>query len=158
MRKSLSVAFVPYWGAGNPYQDALAEHLSACGVQVRKLRSLKDMFRYAVLVDRTIDVVHLHWLPVFRWGGLSALRCLAFVMRLALLRMYGVRLFWTAHNLLPHESRHPKLDWLLNLHMVLSASVMLCICANRMEDLMHRRQLMRYEHLLDGAKHYTLTH
>lgn len=113
LREGLSVAFVPYWGAGNPYQDALAEHLSACGVQVRKLRSLKDMFRYAVLADRRVDVVHLHWLPVFRWRGLSGPRCLAFVMRLALLRMYGVRLVWTVHNLLPHEQRHPRLDWLL---------------------------------------------
>lgn len=113
MHRFLSAAFVPYWGAGNPYQDALAEHLSARGVQVQKLRSLKDMFRCAVLVNRSVDVVHLHWLPVFRWSGLSALRCLSFIISLALLRIYGVRLVWTAHNLLPHEFRHPKLDWLL---------------------------------------------
>lgn len=113
LKKALSIAFVPYWGSGNPYQDALAEHLVAHGATVRKVRSLKELFRYGVCVDRDVDVVHLHWLLVFRWRGLRALRCLAFVIRLLLLRMHGVRLVWTIHNLLPHESRHPKLDWLL---------------------------------------------
>ncbi len=107
------VVFVPYWGAANPYQDALAEHLSACGVEVDKVRSLKSLFRYGICVNDAPDIVHLHWLPVFGWRELRALRCLAFVMRLVLLRAHRVPLVWTIHNLLPHESRHPKLDWLL---------------------------------------------
>ncbi len=30
-----------------------------------------------------------------------------------LLRLYGIPLIWTIHNLAPHESRHPTVDWLL---------------------------------------------
>ena len=107
------VVFVPYWGPANPYQDALAEHLSTCGVEVEKVRSLKSLFRYGIFVNGAPDIVHLHWLPVFGWQELRALRCLAFVLRLVMLRVRGVPLVWTIHNLLPHESRHPKLDWLL---------------------------------------------
>lgn len=107
------VVFVPYWGPANPYQDALAEHLSTCGAEVENVRSLKSLFRYGIFLNGAPDIVHLHWLPVFGWRELRALRCLAFVVRLVLLRAHRVPLVWTIHNLLPHESRHPKLDWLL---------------------------------------------
>ena len=110
---SQHVVFAPYWGKANPYQDALAEHLSASGVEVEKVRSLKALFRWGVFLNHVPDVVHLHWLPVFGWRGLLAFRCLAFVARLVLLRLRGVRIIWTVHNLLPHESRHRRMDWLL---------------------------------------------
>lgn len=112
-RRTLSVAFVPYWGAGNPYQDALARHLSVCGVDLDTAHSLKGLFRRGVCLSGTLDLVHLHWLPVFGWRQWRFLRCLAFVVRLVLLRIHGVPLVWTIHNLLPHESSHPRLDWLL---------------------------------------------
>lgn len=113
MRGRLSVAFVPYWGGGNPYQNALAGQLSALGVQVDMEHSLKGLFRYGVVLNGRPDVVHVHWLPVFGWRGRRCFRCLAFVVRLALLRIHGVPLVWTIHNLVPHESSHPRIDWLL---------------------------------------------
>lgn len=111
--RTLSVAFVPYWGAKNPYQDALARHLSALGVRLEKGYSLKDLFRYGILLSTRPDIVHLHWLPEFGWREWRFLRAMAFVSRLALLRLRGVPLIWTVHNLVPHESLHPRLDWLL---------------------------------------------
>ncbi|UCD51000.1 MAG: glycosyltransferase [Phycisphaerales bacterium] len=107
------VVFVPYWGAANPYQDALAEHLSACGVAVEKVRTLKSLFRYGIFLHGAPDIVHLHWLPEFGWRQLRAFRYLVFVLRLLMLRVRGIPLVWTIHNLLPHESRHRKMDWLL---------------------------------------------
>lgn len=112
-RRELSVVFVPYWGAGNPYQDALAEQIVALGAKVQQLFSLRLLFQHGVFLRHRPDVVHLHWLPVFGWRQLRALRCLVLVMRLVLLRLRGIPLVWTVHNLVPHESRHPKLDWLL---------------------------------------------
>lgn len=111
--RKLSVAFVPYWGAGNPYQDALTRHLSALGVEMQKGHSLKDLFRCGVLLNTRPDIVHLHWLPEFGWRDWRFLRALAFASRLALLRLRGIPLVWTVHNLRPHESRHPRMDWLL---------------------------------------------
>ncbi len=109
----LSVVFVPYWGAGNPYQDALADQIVAQGAKVQQLFSLRLLFHHGVFLRRKPDVVHLHWLPVFGWRQLRAFRCFALVMRLVLLRLRGIPLVWTVHNLVPHESRHPKMDWLL---------------------------------------------
>jgi glycosyltransferase involved in cell wall biosynthesis len=112
-RQPMRVVFVPYWGSGNPYQDALAEHLSACGAEVVKMRSPRALFRWGVFVRQGIDVVHLHWLPSFGWEGLRLLRCMVFVTRLLLIRLQGIPIVWTIHNLMPHESRHPRADWLI---------------------------------------------
>ena len=113
MRGKLSVAFVPYWGAGNPYQNALAGQLSSLGVQVDMGYSLKGLFRYGVVLNGRPDIVHVHWLPVFGWRQWRFLRCAVFVLRLVLLRLWGIPLIWTIHNLVPHESSHPRIDWLL---------------------------------------------
>ncbi len=112
-RQKLSVVFVPYWGAANPYQDALAQQIAALGAEVQKISSLRTMFRRGVFLTCRPDVVHLHWLPLVAWREMRALRCLVFLIRLVMLRMRGIPLIWTVHNLVPHESRHPRLDWLL---------------------------------------------
>ena len=111
-QQALHVVFVPYWG-GNPYQNALAKHLSDCGVEVDKLGPLKNLFRFGVFMTAHPDIVHVHWLPVFGWREMRVLRWLAFLWRLLVLRVRGIPLIWTIHNLLPHESRYPRLDSLL---------------------------------------------
>lgn len=113
MRGELSVAFVPYWGAGNPYQNALADRLSSLGVRIDMACSLRALFRHGVVLNGRPDVVHVHWLPVFGWRQHRFLRCAVFVVRLVLLRLWGIPLIWTIHNLVPHESSHPRVDWLL---------------------------------------------
>ncbi len=55
-RRTLSVAFVPHWGAGNPYRDALAWHLSGCGVDLDTVRFLKDLFHCGVCSSSTLDL------------------------------------------------------------------------------------------------------
>lgn len=136
----LSVVFVPYWGAGNPYQDALIQRLSALLVEVKKNQSLKGLFRYGVLLNGRPDIVHLHWLPMFGWREWRCLRCLAFVGRLLLLRVHGIPLIWTIHNLLPHESHYPRIDWLLaRVAAGLSSGLIVHGCSARRQAVDHLR-------------------
>jgi glycosyltransferase involved in cell wall biosynthesis len=70
---------------------------------------------------RHVDVVHLHWLEFIAasdgrpWRGLvrTVLRQLRLVTGLAWLRLRGVRVVWTVHNLASHEPIRPRLEWLL---------------------------------------------
>ena len=61
---------------------------------------------------RAGDWVHLHW-PTeslthrVRW--VYTARAMAFHRRLRLLKTRGVRIAWTAHNLVPHDDPHPDL-------------------------------------------------
>ena len=104
------VAFVPYWGPRNPYQDRLANCLEDCGAQVHKYATLKALAHDILFGRFRPQVVHLHWISRFGARGLGLARAASFLLRLCLLRVAGIRLVWTVHNLLPHESRHPRLD------------------------------------------------
>lgn len=72
------------------------------------------------------DVAHFHW-PSFHYSakGNRTKRVTAFirfVFLLAMIRLKGARIAWTAHNLFPHErSAWPWLD-VLGRHIVVAAS------------------------------------
>lgn len=116
------VCFVPFDG-GNPYQRELARHLRSFGVAVTPLRSLKGLA--ALTRSRTADgpdVVHLHWLPRVEVTPTGALAVLLFVARIARLRLRGVRIVWTVHNLYHHEARWRPADRWLARRVAASAS------------------------------------
>jgi glycosyltransferase involved in cell wall biosynthesis len=100
----------------NPYQELLYRALGQHGVQVAYLgeltgsRTLNQLLLPLELVGwrlRGTRVVHLHWTYAFELYGTQrypGLRCAAqawFMLWLYTLRLLGMRLVWTAHNVLP---------------------------------------------------------
>lgn len=100
------VAQLPgYSNVQNPYNGLLCDALVSAG---------------AVVVDQTIrraignpklDVVHVHW-PEY-WLNLAPETAarkhfLQMMAGLRIARLRGAKLFWTAHNLKPHEDRYPE--------------------------------------------------
>ena len=98
----------------NPYLDQLYGAMAASDVQVRRIRP-----RYAVpelLLGRGPRILHLHFFDELTQRPSerqTATRSLLFLALLALLRLRGVRLIWTAHNLEPHELYHPTWGFLV---------------------------------------------
>ncbi len=98
----------------SPYLDQLYAPMAALGVDVRR-----DRPRYglpALLLGRGARILHLHFFDELTqrpsWAA-TAVRSLLFVTLLALLRLCGVRLVWTAHNLEPHEQHHSGWSFLV---------------------------------------------
>jgi glycosyltransferase involved in cell wall biosynthesis len=100
----------------NPYQDLLYGEMQRLGAQVSYLgeltrsHTLNQLLLPFELVARRLagaHVVHLHWTYAFRLHGsfrFPFLRRVAqawFVVWLWTLRSVGLRLVWTAHNVLP---------------------------------------------------------
>ena len=106
---SLKCVFVPY-DSGNPYQDELAMGLEAENIDVVKEKNLASLFKCLFIPRNLPDILHLHWLPMVGLRPLNFIRSLLFIFRLLILKMCGLKLIWTAHNLIPHETRHPKAD------------------------------------------------
>jgi len=106
---SIRVIFVPY-ASGNPYQDELAKGLEAENIDVVKGQNLASLFKCLLIPQQLPDIVHLHWLPMVGLDPLNFIRSLLFIFRLFIFRLRGVKLVWTAHNLIPHESKHPMAD------------------------------------------------
>jgi beta-1,4-mannosyltransferase len=98
----------------SPYLDQLYAPMAAQAVEVRR-----DRPRYALpalLLGRGPRILHLHFFDELtqRPGqAATAARSMLFLALLAALRLRGVRLVWTAHNLEPHELHHPAWGFLL---------------------------------------------
>lgn len=102
----------------NPYQSLLHQALAAEGVRVDYLpmatrsQTLNLLLLPAQLVRGRlagIRILHLHWVYTFslpgaaRWPALRILAELWFHLVLFTGRALGIRLIWTAHNVLPHD-------------------------------------------------------
>lgn len=99
----------------NPYQALLYRQCLAAGIAPVPLPSLDDMETLAGLRGAGIDVVlHLHWLNQITKSATSedqaGASVDAFLARLDAFREAGGHLVWTAHNVLPHDSRFPIAD------------------------------------------------
>jgi glycosyltransferase involved in cell wall biosynthesis len=101
----------------NPYQRLLYGGMEPLGARVRYLGRLTPSHTLNLLLlpaelaawrAAGARLVHLHWVFGFsppggsRWPLLRRLAQLWFVLWLRTIRLLGMRLVWTAHNVLPH--------------------------------------------------------
>lgn len=99
----LRVICLPQW-SNNPYQELLAEHLEKLGVHIED-DTLSD--------ELQPNILHLHALyPYFISSNTlkSSLKGVRFLWQLISLRLMGVKIIWTAHDIKNHENKYPKLD------------------------------------------------
>lgn len=92
--------------ADNPYTDRLIDALAALGYDVRPLQDPKTLAETLGWLQPG-DVFHLQWVHVFTVGrhAASSLRGTGRLLKqLNRLRVRGVRVVWTVHNLVHHDS------------------------------------------------------
>jgi glycosyltransferase involved in cell wall biosynthesis len=112
--ESVSVLMYPDSTASNPYQSNLRDALRERGVDVEvhgghKLSPLVGLVRE----HGRPDVIHIHWLGkrvVTDSSVLTAVLGIRLLVELLVVRAMGVRVVWTVHNLLGHESPSPRLE------------------------------------------------
>lgn len=118
----IKVTFIPYWGPVTPYQILLAKSLEPLGIYVAKPESFSsgaiqsefsDVFWKIVFGRLKTDILHLHWLPPFKRKHIRSLKLILYLLELIILRIIGVRIVWTAHNMRPHESVSHRGDHLI---------------------------------------------
>lgn len=111
------VIFLPDWRSGNPYQDLLAAGIRSTGYTVDFADYPESELPLLTLLRSypTVRVIHLHWIHSYAgrilWSGnrLKAwLRALFLVYDIFMVRRRGVKVIWTVHNRLAHESAHPQ--------------------------------------------------
>ena len=108
----MKVAFVPVW-TENPYHAELEQALCSLGIKVLLPHNLKALCRdYRAGVEK-VDLVHIHAFPQFDWSLIALRGYVAFHLRLVWLRIRGVKLVWTMHNLENHESHNRWIEKLV---------------------------------------------
>jgi len=123
----LRVLMMPDYRVDNPYQTLLVNALEQTGVTVdfpwgyrrvlpiwRMVRdSLRDGKAERHAFTQPFDVLHLHWLTPYLKGSIFFVKlvyALKFLLDVWLVRRSGVRVVWTVHNLIPHDSPFPRLE------------------------------------------------
>lgn len=88
--------------AANPYNANLYRAMDDREVRVQD-------FSYRRLLLNRVDIVHLHWPELTFLSGhrtsIHAARLVFFHLFLRVARLRGTKLFWTVHNVAPHEQR-----------------------------------------------------
>lgn len=110
----MKVLFIPDGRKGNPYQKALAGSLSKESVDVSfgtvfrlfsALRSAKNYWKP--------DILHLHWHHPFLLAGSvlkTIIKSVSFIGELLALKLFGIKIIWTVHNITSHEGRFSAVE------------------------------------------------
>ncbi|MBB6671470.1 glycosyltransferase [Cohnella nanjingensis] len=101
----MSEPIVYMWPRTNPhnkYTELLARSLERRGLRV------DHYAKGSQFKPRRGDIVHIHW-PSYTyqasWFALTFAKSLFFLALLCWYKLLGVRLYWTIHNIWPHEGR-----------------------------------------------------
>lgn len=157
--------FVPDFSGGNPYQDELAAALERRGTSVSMaISGVSNLpFAAAVRSEGLPDVLHIHWIYPFligRYPVVTVLKGTRLLVELIVLKLLGVEVVWTVHNLRDHERRTPRTE-LLYRHLVARLSdTVLVHCPAAREALVEtlslpdrtrdRIEVVRHGHYIDS--------
>jgi beta-1,4-mannosyltransferase len=112
----------------NPYQALIYSRFARHNVIPVPMRQLAMLDRLlAALPDGVTPVLHVHWLYDVTAGSTGEADALARAARfegeIRRMRENGVRLFWTVHNVLPHETVYPAVERRLRRFMLDTADL-----------------------------------
>ncbi len=98
----------------NPYFYLLSESLKKHGIETLGGKTFPSIGW--ILKNRNlIDIFHFHFpSKIYRLGPFTWLRFLIVVSRVLFAKILGKKIFWTCHNILPHEKDAPFFDWLFH--------------------------------------------
>lgn len=102
----------------------LIKSISSFDINVKKIDRRRRFIPFAIQNFQT-SVLHLHWLHSYYWPPfslksrylkylvlpVSVIRLLVFIIGLAIYRLLGGKIVWTAHNIKYHEQVYPFLDY-----------------------------------------------
>lgn len=121
MNNYLKVVHIPFSGR-NPYQKLLADALKNFGLTV-KGATVRHMLNVSYLNVSILtllfknwkpDIIHLHWQSAFLYVDGSrfktTVKSLLFIFQIRIVKMLGIKLVWTIHNLKSHEDTFRDLE------------------------------------------------
>lgn len=112
----MQVFMMPDYRIDNPYQTLLSNALQQKGVSVHfplGYRRFFPIYRAIKTNPASISVLHLHWLDPYLKGDNTLVKlvyCVKFLIDILLTRWRGIKLVWTVHNVVSHNSRFPRLE------------------------------------------------
>ncbi|WP_341527223.1 glycosyltransferase family 4 protein [Nostoc sp. UHCC 0302] len=145
MEKMKSI-FVPRAIDDNPYQNQLILNLQQLGTYVERpnhaTRFLPTFFLLTIFSHWKPDIVHFHWLhPLFLEPNNNLktfFKTLAFITQVVILKITGIKIIWTVHNLKNHENTNLFLDYICTNLIVTLSSAIITHCEAAKEEFIKK--------------------
>lgn len=112
----MRILMLPDYRRDNPYQSLLVKALESKGVQVDFWYDYVvtfPIFHASVRGKTAYKIVHLHWINSYlkdKKGQPNLLCYIKFIIDIIITRLAGVKIVWTIHNHISHDSKYPRLE------------------------------------------------
>lgn len=126
--------FIPDARNKNSYQTNLSDHLSKYGVSVHFDRNVLRCIK-----RNWPDILHIHWTYPFMMAKnrpMTIIKSTRFIIGLSLLKLLGVKIIWTVHNIADHERRFRLLELLFTRLLAKSCDKLIVHCPFAMKEVM----------------------
>ncbi|HEY9698670.1 MAG TPA: glycosyltransferase [Trichocoleus sp.] len=135
----MKILMMPDYRSDNPYQSLLAEALQDEGVEVCFPQNYKRIFPISRLIkSQPFNVLHLHWFTPYLKGNnwlLRSIYSIKFLLDVLIAKWLGVKVVWTVHNRISHESPFPRLEWWTQQTFIRLVDRMIVHHKNALEEL-----------------------
>ena len=158
--KQLKVLMLPDCRAANPYQFLLADALEKNEVEVSFFNGYRRVFpllRTMMNRQQNFDVIHLHWILPFVKGKswyLKAIYAVKFLFELIVLKWIGIRIVWTVHNRVTHDTKFPQLELWTRRHLAKLADRIILHNHLTSQDLVDQYQFQATKAIVIPHGHY----
>lgn len=128
--RRLKVLFLPWWSR-NPYQQLLTKHLEQVGVEVENFNHNSIIFLTAEVLGWKPDIIHFHTLyPFFLSSNRFTFLCkfFTFFSQVVILKLMGVKMIWTVHDLKNHENIQVQSERIFNIFFARFADAIITHC------------------------------
>lgn len=129
----MKIIFIPDYREGNPYQQTLADSLAKEGIHVYFTRGLLSF------LNHKIDILHIHWQHPFLIARnrrtKTILKSAIFIVKLLLLKLFGIKIVWTVHNIVNHEREFSSLELFFSKILAKLCDKLIVHCPSAKEEV-----------------------
>ena len=156
---NIKIAVTPVYSPGNPYQDQLRRHLEKKNVTVYDFRT-SNLLLKRMITRYKVDVLHLHWISPFFTSNTKAtswFRAFIFLLKMCAVRLAGIKIVWTLHNLRDHEEPFPLLSQIVRKCVAKYSSAVIvhsrnafnAVCNDYGKSIRNKLHIIPHGHYID---------
>ena len=135
----IKVLFIPDYRKGNPYQKSLEDSLAKEGVFLFFSSTFSLLSALILLKNHKPDILHIHWHHPFLIASSrrkTVFKSAIFTGKLLLLKLFGIKIVWTVHNIVSHERKFSSLELFFSKILAKLCDKLIVHCPSAKEEVM----------------------
>ncbi|MFN6500487.1 MAG: glycosyltransferase family 4 protein [Nostoc sp. DedQUE01] len=140
-REHIKSIFLPIVNDNNPYIKQLIDNLKNVGIELvlPETSSSRTFFLSTVIFPQKANIVHLQWLHPFfvrsKNQFINIIKFLIIISELIILKLIGIKIIWTVHNIKNHENKYLILDRIYSITVARLANAIIAHCQIAKEEI-----------------------